>query len=181
VSNLSAILAAMETPIMSSPSASVAAPGTLTPRAALWIAWRYWFVLLVIPFLLFLAAAVYPVFATVEPRPELAHRWFIFTIIWTGVSVPAAFFVRERLFRDYWEGRTVEPGRYLAGMLVVWLTIESVGLISLAGCFVSGSLLPDLIPGLFAFVLFLTLWPTGEAMTTPVGAEDDSAVFRHPR
>lgn len=166
---------------MSSTPASVAAVPPLTPRAALRIAWRLWAAMLVIPFLVFLAAVALPIFITITPQPDLAHKWFIFTILWTGLSIPAAFFVRERLFRDYWQGRTVEPGRYLVGMTIVWLSIESAGLISLTGCFVSGSLLPDLIPGLFAFVLFLTLWPTGAAMTTPVGAEDDSAVFRHPR
>lgn len=166
---------------MTATSAAVQTAPPLSPRAAFKTAWRLWTLMLVLPFFVFMAAIAYLMTSTVTARPELSHNWFVFAILWTGVTIPAAFFVRSRLFADYWQGRTVAPGRYLAGMLVVWLAIEVAGLISLAGCFVSGSLLPDLIPALFAFVLYLMLWPTGSAMTSPVGAEDDSSIFRHPR
>jgi hypothetical protein len=152
----------------------------MSPRTALRFAWRIWLVLLVIPFLVFLAAVVaVPLYAQ-DPGP-VTQPWFIAAIVYTGLAVPGAFFIRERLFRDYWQGRTVAPRRYLAGMLVIWLTIESAGLISLAGSFASGSLFPNLLPAVFAFVSYLAFWPTGSAMTTPVGDVDDSSVFLHPR
>lgn len=160
---------------------SPAAIHHLSPRAAVKTAWRLWTLLLVLPFLVFMASLVYLMTTRAAVRPELSHRWFVFAMLWTALTIPAAFFIRSRLFHDYWQGRTVPPARYLVGMAVVWVTIEAAGLISLAGVFLSGSLLPDLIPALFAFVLYLTLWPTGAAMTHPVGAEDDASVFRHPR
>jgi len=69
-----------------------------------------------------------------------------------AVAVPAAFFWRSREFKGYWEGKCVSPNRYLRGMLILWLTIEVGGVVALVGCFVSGSLLPNLLPAMVAFM-----------------------------
>jgi hypothetical protein len=58
-------------------------------------------------------------------------------------------------------------------MLSVWLMMEVGGLLALVGCLVTQSLLPNLLPALVAFILFIPFWPSGRAMTTPCGADDD--------
>jgi hypothetical protein len=98
-----------------------------------------------------------------------------------AVAVPAAFFWRSREFKAYWQGHCVSPNRYLRGMLILWLTIEIGGIMALIGCFVSGSLLPNLLPAMVAFMLFTPFWPSGRAMTNPVGNDDDFEVYEEPR
>ena len=61
------------------------------------------------------------------------------------------------------------------------MAIEIGGLIALVGCFLSNSLMPNLLPAVVAFMLYMPFWPSGEAMTRAVGSEDDPEVFRHPR
>jgi len=51
--------------------------------------------------------------------------------------------------------------------------MEVGGLLALAGCLVTQSLSPSLLPALVAFILFIPFWPSGRAMTTPCGAGDD--------
>jgi len=66
------------------------------------------------------------------------------------LAAPASFFIRSRIFRDYWKGQRVRPRAYLTGMFTVWGTLEIGGLLSLTGCLVSRSLLPTLLPALAA-------------------------------
>ena len=66
-------------------------------------------------------------------------------------------------------------------MLILWLTIEVGGVMALLGCLVSGSLLPNLLPAMVAFMLFTPFWPSGRAMTNPVGNDDDFEVYEEPR
>jgi hypothetical protein len=58
-------------------------------------------------------------------------------------------------------------------MLSVWLTMEVGGLLALTGCLVTQSLLPNLLPALVAFILFIPFWPSGRAMTRPCAEDDD--------
>ena len=106
------------------------APLGFSPSTALRLAWLCWCVLLVIPFFLALwliwhlsggAAAPHP------PHP-LRDRWFLGPMIYLILVVPVSLFWRGRVFKPYWSGRTVPPGKYLLGMLAIWL--------ALAGCLV---------------------------------------------
>ena len=154
----------------------------LTCGQALSLAWASWFILLAIPALLFLA--VMWTFIGDEthadqagsPNAGSSSAWRT-----CAVAVPAAFFWRSREFKAYWEGNCVSPNRYLRGMLILWLTIEIGGVMALVGCFVTGSLLPNLLPAMVAFMLFTPFWPSGRAMTHPVGNDDDFEVYEEPR
>jgi len=154
----------------------------LTPGKALRVAWLCWLILLAIPALLFLG-----VFWTLDrtaaapANSTLAQQWFLGSMIYLAVVMPLAFFGRSRLFRCYWEGCAVSPANYLKGMLLVWVAAEIGGIISLIGCIVSSSLLPCLVPAMVAFILFTPFWPSGRAMTNPVGNDPDFEVYEEPR
>lgn len=144
-------------------------------------AWACYLVLLACPFVVFLSLILY---LSRDPNPVLAgeaQTWFVIEMVWMGVAVPASFFVRSRLFKAYWMGGVVTPRNYLAGMLVVWIALETCGLLSLLVCFLTHTLIPNILPALLAFMLFTPFWPSGQAMVSAVGGEDDSEVFRHPR
>ena len=66
-------------------------------------------------------------------------------------------------------------------MLAIWSALEFGGIISLLGCFVEQSLLPNLLPALVAFMFFVTLWPSGKAMVSSVGNAEDASVYEAPR
>jgi hypothetical protein len=79
-------------------------------------------------------------------------------------AVPVALIVRRRIYNQGLEEETVKPQAYMTGNIVVWAAVESVTLLSLVGCIVSASLMPSIIPGVFAVALFLMLRPDGRAM-----------------
>jgi hypothetical protein len=160
--------------------AAVSAPRTLilSPREALQRAWTSFIVMMIAPFLLFLAVLSQGGGAASSP---LALIWAGIAMAAIAVGLPAAFFVRSRLFKDYWEGKVVSPKDYLRGMMTIWLTLEIIGVFSLLGCIVTGSLVPCMVPALLAFMFFAPFWPSGDAMVNAVGASDDAEVFKHPR
>jgi len=149
-------------------------------QAALRRAWAWWLALLVIPFVFFLSLLLYLSLGPVKD-PFIARAFFVASVVWLGIAVPISFFIRARYFKDYWAGGLTKPADYLRGSLSVWVTIEIGGLISLIGCFMSNSLTPNVLPAVVAFVLFTPFWPSGEAMTHALGAEDDPEIMRHPR
>lgn len=154
----------------------------LTSGAALRHAWIWYITLLFIPFAVFVALV-----ADLNSQGPGAHHWglkngwFLGAIGFMIVTLPLAFMIRSRMFRPYWQGRAVPPRSYLAGMLTLWITLEISGILSLAGCFVSQSLMPCLLPALAAFMFFVPLYPTGRAMSKPTGNTDDPAVYSEPR
>ena len=154
------------------------------PSAALVLrrAWVIWFALLGSPFILFLVT-VWQLMdrETSIARPALARAWFFGSMAYLALAVPAAFFWRSRIFKAYWSGQVVAPRDYLKGMLTIWLALETAGLIGLSGCLVSGSILPCLLPALVAFMVFIPFWPSGRAMSRPVGNEDDAELYEEPR
>ncbi len=151
-------------------------------QRALNLAWIAYLILLVVPFLVFLGLILLLGFGRGDfSAGGGGHEWFIVSTVWIGVTVPIAFWFRSRLFRDYWSGGVVSPGRYLSGMLSIWVALEIGGLLGLIGCFVSKSLMPSILPALVAFMLFTPFWPSGQAMTRAVGSYEDSELFKHPR
>ena len=153
----------------------------LTAGQALSLAWASWIILLAIPALLFLAVMWTFIGDDTHADKLVAERWFLVCMAYLAIAVPAAFFWRSREFKAYWEGKCVSPARYLRGMLTLWLAIEVGGIMALAGCLVSHSLTPNLLPAMVAFMLFTPFWPSGRAMTHPVGDDDDFEVYEEPR
>src|SRR4051794_14258893 len=96
----------------------------LQPGAALRYAWIGYLILLTCPFLLFL----YVAWSLNDGLPfgdrPLADGWFIASVAYMVLAAPASFFVRSRIFRDYWQGKCVRPRSYLTGMFIVWGTLE---------------------------------------------------------
>jgi hypothetical protein len=156
--------------------------GTLSVRTALRIAWVTWVVLLVIPFLMFLCVVwTLGIRADGSAAPVPHHLWFMAASIYLLVGVPGSFFWRGHVFKAYWSGHTIAPGKYVVGMISVWLALEIGGIFSMAGCFVDQAMLPNLLPALVAFMFFVTLWPTGRAMVRPVGDNEDPQIYQEPR
>ena len=156
--------------------------GGLRPSAAFRPAWFWYLALLFIPFLMFVA-----VFMTLQhregalPHQSMRNAWFIGSILFLLLAAPIAFAVRSRLFRSYWRGEAVAPRAYLAGMLIVWGTLEIGGLLSLVGCLMSNSMTPCILPAVAAFLFFAPLWPNGSAMARPAGNTDDPEIYAEPR
>ncbi len=154
----------------------------LSPATAIRIAWVCWMVLLVAPFFMFLHVVwTLNAESRVTVSPHAHQTWFIAAIIYLLVAGPISFFARSNVFKAYWTGEVVSPGKYLSGMLLIWLTLEIGGLFSLAGCLVQNQLLPNLFPALIAFMFFVTFWPSGRAMIRHVGDKEDPAVYEEPR
>ncbi|MDP9173035.1 MAG: hypothetical protein M3O30_04110 [Planctomycetota bacterium] len=154
--------------------------GFLTTVVAVRVAWVAWITFLIIPFLLFL----WVVWALANETGVARHQgtsWFVAAMIYLLVAVPCSFFWRGHVFKAYWTGHTVSPGKYLLGMIAVWLALVVGGIFSLVGCYADHSLLPNLLPALVAFMFYVTLWPSGRAMVRHTGSEDDPEVYETPR
>jgi len=170
--------------IASSHSTNLPTPkNELAPEAALRYAWGVWLTMLAIPFLLFL----YVVWSLMDSpggdrNQWLSDRWFMSSVAYVVFVVPISFFIRSRFFRPYWKGECVPPRDYLKGMFTVWGALELGGILSLAGCLASNSLIPGLLPALAAFMLFVILWPSGRAMIPHArGSSDDPERYEEPR
>jgi hypothetical protein len=144
-------------------------------------AWWTYVVLLILPFML-IAVVVALMNTGISPTPSHGmKRWLLLSTAFLVVGVPAALFYRRRLCGAYFRGDAVPPRQYFAGMLAVWLALEVGMILSVIGCYVTASFLPDLLPAIVAFVFFVTLWPTGKMMVTHVGNSNDAQIYEEPR
>jgi hypothetical protein len=119
-----------------------------------------WSVFLFTPFLaaLWISARI-PVDRV--PISRLAEgRWFIAAMLYLVVIAPGAFFWRERMYSGHRSGAMARTGKFLPGMISIWLALLSSAILSLIGCIFTGSFLPNMVPAFFALMLFLMLWPT---------------------
>jgi len=150
---------------------------SITLRAAWWT----YVVLLILPFML-IAVVVALMNTEISPTPSHGmKRWLLLSTALLVVGVPAALFYRRRLCGGYFRGDAVPPRQYFVGMLTVWLALEVGMILSIVGCYVTGSFLPDLLPAIAAFVFLITLWPTGKMMVTHVGNSNDPQIYKPPR
>ncbi len=160
-----------------------AASTKLMPVAALRLAWWAWSVCMLGPSILFLAMVWH--FACTSEQPGdtlLADRWFIFSTAFMVAAVPGALFWRSHLFKPYWDGHRVGPWAWLAGSIILWVSLALAGILSMVGCLISHSLLPNLFPALVAFILYASLWPTGTPMVrASQGNLDDPQLYEEPR
>jgi hypothetical protein len=155
----------------------------LTPQLAIRLAWAVWLLFLVTPFFLFLFSVWTLSNARAHPSASQAEidHWFLGAMVYLLICVPFSFFARGRVFKAYWSGQPVSPRNYLSGMFTIWLALELGGFLSLAGCLVTGALLPNLLPALLAFMFFTTFWPSGRAMMRHSGHHEDPEVYEEPR
>ncbi len=154
---------------------------TMSTERALRLAWMGWLTLLLIPFFVFLAVLATVAFDGEPRRQGLASGFFIASLLWLLLSLPAAFMLRDYLFRAYWRGQGIDPRSYLKGQFTIWIAAEIGGLIALTGCLVSNTLLPGLLPAAVAFMLFTPFWPKGQAMVETEGGSEDEEIYREPR
>jgi hypothetical protein len=153
---------------------------SLSYQSAVKWAWISWLILGIIPFLLFIWM-IWTLPSNFNPQVTAGESWFVFSSIYLMVAVPASFFWRGHIFKEYWQGRRVMPGKYFFGMIEVWLALVFGGVISVTGCIVSGAIMPNLIPAILAFMFYVTLFPSGRAMTRTDGDSLDAEVYKEPR
>jgi hypothetical protein len=166
---------------LATPGGVVGSGSTLSVRQAIRIAWVVWVVLLVIPFLLFMVDVWEVVIRGATSLEPARTGWFLAASVYLLVAVPASFFWRGHVFKGYWSGQTIAPGKYLFGMISMWAALVIGGIFSLIGCLVDRSLLPNLLPALVAFMFYVTLWPSGRAMVRHVGHLEDASMYEEPR
>jgi hypothetical protein len=151
-------------------------------RSAFRAAWVSYVALLMLPFVALAVVVWSNVNAGVPPRPPRGtDGWFLLTMAYVTVGVPAALLYRRRVCVAHAHGGVVAPRKYLAGMLSVWLALEGGMILPVVGCYVTGSFLPGLLPALVSFVFFVTLWPNGEMLTSYAGDSEDPEIYREPR
>jgi len=154
----------------------------LSVAGAMRIAWMMWLTMLAIPFVLSMAVMFTLDWnSQVVIRNDAGRVWFVIALAWIGITGPLAFFVRGRIFQAFGRGEVVAPRHYLMGMMAIWLAFEIGGILSVVGVWKSQSLAPCIAPALLAFMLFTPFWPSGRAMTRPVGDVDDAEIYEDPR
>jgi hypothetical protein len=153
----------------------------LSVQTALKMAWLCWLVLLAVPFLLLQALIWYIHVGDVSRYHSETNGWFLAAMICLLAVVPGSLFLRGHLFRDYWMGHPVTPRRYLVATISVGVALAACGVVSLLGCLITDSFMPNLIPGLLALVMFALHWPTGRAMVRPIGKVEDPQLYEEPR
>jgi hypothetical protein len=102
-------------------------------------------------------------------------------MIFQCVVVPASFFWRGHLFREYRRGGVVSPARYLLGMWSIWLPLALSGVLASCAAIATRTLLPNIVPAGLALGVFCFTWPTGHAMSLAVGNADDAELYEEAR
>jgi hypothetical protein len=151
-------------------------------RSALQTAWRAYIVLLTVPLVgLLLLIVSYPRAGVPSATADGWNGWFLGTLTYLAVGVPAALFYRKRVCSSYSRGEAVPPRNYLRGMLAVWLALEVGAILSLVGCYMTRSFLPCLATWGVAFVFYITQWPSGVMLVGRAGASEDPQIYETPR
>jgi hypothetical protein len=66
-------------------------------------------------------------------------------------------------------------------MMTVWAALAAGGVIAILGCILTDSLVPNIVPGAVALILYMLYWPSGLAMSRPLRDEHDPAEYQDPR
>jgi hypothetical protein len=151
-------------------------------QSALRTAWRAYVVLLILPLVGLLLLTVSYLRAGIPSRAVGGvDSWFLLTLAFLAVAVPAALFYRKRACRGYSRGEAVAPRDYLRGMLAVWLALAAGAILSLVACYMTRSFLPCLAAWGVAFAFYITQWPSGSMLVGRKGATDDPQIYETPR
>lgn len=148
---------------------------------AAWIAYVGILLSLLILFLLLLLVVSGGDTTYLPSDPPTRNALFYVAMAWIALATPAGFFLRQRLFKAYEKGRPVAPGRYLEGMLCIWIPLFIGGLIAIVGGFQAQSITPFVVPWMVAVVLLFPFWPSGQAMTRNLGDSRDFELYKEPR
>src|SRR5579862_6288077 len=89
--------------------------GSRSVGSAIRTAWVCYVVLLFCPFFLFLYVAWSLMQGTPPKDRSGGDAWFLTSMAYMALVVPAAIFFRSRMFRSYWKGEVVAPSAYLTG------------------------------------------------------------------
>ena len=153
-------------------------------------AWAIYFVMAAIPplamigmiFFLILWGPGSGVFGprVIEESTSWGWTWLLIGMFWLSITVPLTFWLRRGYWKAYYTGGTVRGGDYLKGNLAIWLPLVVAGVMGFVG-FAATRYVASLFTSVTAFIVFLTLFPNGHAMTRAVGDHDDPAVYEEPR
>lgn len=106
--------------------------------------------------------------------------WFIAGMVWISLALPLAFYLRRNFWASYYAGGTVRPSNYLKGNMAVWTPLVIAGVLGFIG-FAATLFAGSIFTSLLAFVVFLSMYPNGHAMTRQVGDHDDPGVYEEPK
>ena len=150
--------------------------------------WGIYLVLAVIPPLAMIGMIFYLIFdrdpffgpRVVEESTATGWIWFVLGMLWISVTLPAGFYVRRHYWARFYEGGTVRARNYIKGNVAIWLPLVVAGVLGFIG-FAATRFAGSLFTSVTAFVIFLAMYPTGHAMTRPVGDHDDPGVYEEPK
>ena len=111
----------------------------------------------------------------------VSERWLWIIVGYYVIVVTAAFFRTGWMFRGYYSYRPVPPRTYVRGMTIVWGALALGAWASLAVCFFTRTLLPNILLAAVGNVMLLALWPKGNAMAPPAGNPADPGQYQEPR
>ena len=107
--------------------------------------------------------------------------WLVVGMTWISIAVPLAFFIRRKLWIDWYRGDgVVSPENYFKGNLIVWTPMVIGGMMGFIGTAMTAGP-ASLFTSITALVLFLSQNPDASALTKPVGDHDDPAVYQEPK
>ncbi len=151
-------------------------------------AWAIYLAMAVLPPLFMIFSIFYLIFTPLNwydrqiiPLENTAGWYsFLLGMIWISVTVPLSFYMRRHYWSAYYHGELVEPGNYLKGNLSIWIPLVIAGILGFVA-FALTRYVANLFTSVTAFVIFLTMFPNGHAMTRPIGDHDDPGVYELPR
>ncbi|MEM6853380.1 MAG: hypothetical protein AAF593_03125 [Planctomycetota bacterium] len=121
--------------------------------------------------LIFISAVM--VVLTLDQSPEEATPALdsdglpVVTIAAAGLliaAVPAAYFLRNQIYKKHWSGDAVEPEGYVTANILFLALIEAPAVVAAIGIVVHGSVFPQVIPLVIAAGIILANFPTGGPM-----------------
>ena len=115
-----------------------------------------------------------------EYRDFAGMAWLVAGMIYIGVALPLAFYVRRLKWTAFYEGGVVAPKDYLAGWMAVWVPLVIGGVLGFVGLALSGEF-ANVFTSMLSFVVFLSMTPNGHALTRPVGDVDDPGTYEEPK
>ena len=106
--------------------------------------------------------------------------WLVAGMIYIGIALPTAYYVRRLFWIDFYKGGVVKPRNYLKGWLAVWLPLVFGGVLGFVGLALTAEFATVFI-SMLSFVVFLSTTPNGHALTRPVGDVDDPGTYEEPK
>jgi len=117
----------------------------------------------------------------VTPLDNVAGwTFFIGGMTWISLTVPLGFYLRSKYWAAYYRGEVVAPGDYIKGNLAIWIPLVIAGVVGFIA-FAGTRFVANLFTSVTAFVIYMSMFPNGHAMTRPIGDHDDSGVYEEPK